>query len=71
MNEQAITIGYIVDVCGHNAERIEQLAQRLGVGTGSGWYPDARAIVQLAQRLPYEVPREVFSEMAAQYRSQL
>jgi len=67
---ERLTIDYIVDACGGNAGRIEQLAERLGVSTGRGWYPDAVAITQLAARLPSGVPREAFDELVAQYRSQ-
>jgi hypothetical protein len=58
-----VTVDDVVTACANNAARIEQLAQRLGVGTGRGWYCDTAAIVKCMTGMP----REVLVELAEQY----
>ena len=60
----------MVEICSNNTRRIEEMASRLGVGTGRGWYSDASAIVALAGRMPDGVSREVFADLSKHYKSQ-
>ena len=62
-----VTVDDVVTACANNAARIEQLAQRLGVGTGRGWYCDTAAIVKCMTGMP----REVLVELAEQYGAAL